>query len=102
MPRARPGAAPPGPLALAPPPLAVAAQDRLAQHHLAVAVREGREGARRLRVAGLDVIVDRAEKLLEGVREALVVAAGIAGEAAGVGPQQGGVARQQLVGPVAA
>src|SRR5262249_61076058 len=60
--------------------LAVAAQDRLAQHHLAVSIGEGREGTRRLPLAGLDVLVNGAEELLERVGEALVVSAGIVGK----------------------
>src|SRR5205823_12741620 len=70
--------------------------------HLAVAVLEGREWARRPQVARLNVLVNGPEELLEGVGEALVVAARVAGEAAGARVQQGRVADEQLVGPVAA
>src|SRR6476619_7382745 len=86
---------------LDPAALAVAAQNRLAQRDFAVSVGEGRERSRRLEVASLDVLVNGAEELLERVREALVVSAGIVSEATHALAQEGGIAQQLLVGPVA-
>src|SRR5690348_3858336 len=54
-------------LDLHPAPLLLTLQDRLAQRDLAVAVGERRERARRGQVAAVDVVVDRAEQLLEAV-----------------------------------
>src|SRR5438128_8466137 len=64
-------------------------------------IGEGRETSRGLEIAGVDVIIDRAAELLEGVGEPFVVPTRIAGERANVGLEQRRIADEQLVGAVA-
>ena len=66
-----------------------------------MAVGEGGKRRGRREVPRLDIVVKRPEALLEGVREALVVAAGVVGEPPGLVAEQRGIADQALVGLVA-
>src|SRR5262245_32588405 len=77
---------------------AMALQDRLAQDDLAVPVLKCREWPGRLPVAGIDVIVKGAKELLEGVGEALVVAAGVVGERPYRFVQERRIANEKLIG----
>src|ERR1035438_674662 len=79
-------------------PAAVARRDRLAEEKLAMAVGERRVERLRRTPAGPDVVVDRAEALLEGIGEALVVAAREIGEGCRGGAEERRVAHEQVVG----
>src|SRR5208283_354390 len=75
----------------------VARGDRLADQQLSVPVGKCRVERLRGAPAGPDVVVDRAESLLEGVGEALVVAAGEVCEGRRGGVEQRRVADQLVV-----
>src|SRR5262249_45318209 len=71
------GGGPAGRLNGDPPLLLVTLEDGVAQDDRVMPVREGRVRRRRGQVARVNVLVEGAEAVLEGVREALVVAAGV-------------------------
>src|SRR5262249_24696768 len=78
------------------------AGDRLAEPNLAVAVGEGRElGTSTGRPAFRDPVVNVDVKLLEGIRKALDMPPGIVGHRGGGRAEQSGIAREDLVRPVA-
>lgn len=70
---------------------------RVAQLHHMQAVLKGGKGVRRLPADGA---VDRRKVLLEGIREALGMAGGIADDGGGIAIHQAGVLGQQAVGRV--
>src|SRR2546429_352000 len=65
-----------------------------------MAVCEGWEVSRGLHVADLDIVINRAEKLLERVGKAFIVAARIIREWSDAWLQQSRIADQQFVGSV--
>ena len=75
--------------------------DGFAEKNLAMAIRKRRESQWGLHVFALQVRVERPEALLEGIREAFVVAAGQRHERPGHIGDQGGVTQHKLVRTIA-
>ena len=70
---------------------------RFTEQQFLVTILESCEDFRPREIPLGEILINRSIKLLEGVRKTFVVAAGIAGERADAGREQGGIPDQQFV-----